>query len=403
MNNKLYLNNSAKFKSLKKVYTKETRKKLDNIFLEIKNDILKKNKTLNVLDKNFKFNFKLKDLIKFKKYKKLAIIGMGGSILGAEAIYNFFEARIKKKVYFFNDLNEKKLQDFKRKENFKSVLFIIISKSGNTIETLSNSFSLNIIKKNSKNIIIITEKKDNSLYNLAKKFNLYFIEHKKNIGGRFSVLSEVGVVPAYLMGINILNLRLKILDFLKGFEKNYLKESAYTLSEFLLANNFNNIVFLNYSPNLEKFLFWCQQLIAESLGKNHKGFFPVISSMPKDHHSLLQLYLDGPEDKIFYIFSDENKSKIRINVKNKLKKNLLHQKLIGSIKKAQKDSLIRAMKKNKTIFREFRIKKTNEEVLGKLFSYFILETIVIGKLVKINPFNQPAVEQVKIFTNQFLR
>ena len=74
MNNKLYLNNSAKFKSLKKVYTKETRKKLDNIFLEIKNDILKKNKTLNVLDKNFEFNFKLKDLIKFKKYKKLAII-----------------------------------------------------------------------------------------------------------------------------------------------------------------------------------------------------------------------------------------------------------------------------------------------------------------------------------------
>ena len=403
MNNKLYLNNSAKFKSLKKVYTKETRKKLDNIFLEIKNDILKKNKTLNVLDKNFEFNFKLKDLIKFKKYKKLAIIGMGGSILGAEAIYNFFESRIKKKVYFFNDLNEKKLQDFKRKENFKSVLFIIISKSGNTIETLSNSFSLNIIKKNSKNIIIITEKKDNSLYNLAKKFNLYFIEHKKNIGGRFSVLSEVGVVPAYLMGINILNLRLKILDFLKGFEKNYLKESAYTLSEFLLANNFNNIVFLNYSPNLEKFLFWCQQLIAESLGKNHKGFFPVVSSMPKDHHSLLQLYLDGPEDKIFYIFSDENKSKIRINEKNKLKKNLLHQKLIGSIKKAQKDSLIRTMKKNKTIFREFRIKKINEEVLGKLFSYFILETIVIGKLVKINPFNQPAVEQVKIFTNQFLR
>ena len=226
MNNKLYLNNSAKFKSLKKVYTKETRKKLDNIFLEIKNDILKKNKTLNVLDKNFEFNFKLKDLIKFKKYQKLAIIGMGGSILGAEAIYNFFEARIKKKVYFFNDLNEKKLQDFKKKENFKSVLFIIISKSGNTIETLSNSFSLNIIKKNSKNIIIITEKKDNSLYNLAKKFNLYFIEHKKNIGGRFSVLSEVGVVPAYLMGINILNLRLKILDFLKGLEKNYLKESA---------------------------------------------------------------------------------------------------------------------------------------------------------------------------------
>ncbi len=403
MINKLYLNNSATFKSFKKSYTKKTIKNLNNIFSEIKSDILNKNKTLNILDKNFKFNFNFKDLIKFKRYKTLAIIGMGGSILGAEAIYNCFETRIKKKIYFFNNLNEKNLINFKRNENIKSVLFIIISKSGNTIETLSNTFSLSIIKKNSKNIIIITEKKNNYLYNLAKEFNLYFIEHKKNIGGRFSVLSEVGIVPAYLMGIKISSLRIKILHFLKGFEKNYLRDSAYTLSELLVSKNYNNIVFLNYSPNLEKFLFWCQQLIGESLGKSYKGFFPVISSMPKDHHSLLQLYLDGPKDKIFYIFSDEENSKTKINLKSSFKKNLLHQKSISSVKKAQANSLIKAMKKNKAIFREFRVKKIDEEVLGQLFSYFILETIIIGKLIKINPFNQPAVEQIKIFTNQFLK
>ena len=403
MINKLYLNNSDTFKSFKKVYTKKARKKLDNILLEIKSDIFSKNKTLNILNKNLKLNFKFKDLTKFKKYKTLVIIGMGGSILGAEAIYNFFDSKIKKRIYFFDNLDEKKLYNLKKKERIKSVLFIIISKSGNTIETLSNLFSLNIIKKNSKNIIIITEKKDNYLYNLAKKFNLHLIEHKKNIGGRFSVLSEVGIVPAYLMGINIFNLRRKILDFFKGFEKNYLIESAYTLSKLLVSKNYNNIVFLNYSPNLEKFLFWCQQLIAESLGKSHKGFFPVISSMPKDHHSLLQLYLDGPKDKIFYIFSDEEKSKTKINLKSSIKKNFLHQKSISLVKKAQKDALIKAMKKNKAIFREFRVKKINEEVLGQLFSYFILETIIIGKLININPFNQPAVEQIKLFTNQYLK
>ena len=109
MNNKLYLNNSARFQSLKKVYNKKTRRELENIFLDIKSDILNKNKTLNILNKNFKFNFIFEDLNKFKKYKTVAIIGMGGSILGAEAIYNFLEKKIKKNIYFFNNLDEKKL------------------------------------------------------------------------------------------------------------------------------------------------------------------------------------------------------------------------------------------------------------------------------------------------------
>ena len=77
----------------------------------------------------------------------------------------------------------------------------------------------------------------------------------------------------------------------------------------LNSKKFNNLIFLNYAPELEKFLYWCQQLIAESLGKKNKGFLPIISNVPKDHHSLLQLYLDGPKDKIFYIFSYEKKKK----------------------------------------------------------------------------------------------
>ena len=155
----LQIKDNIQSKKFKINLTKKLSKKFDKIFLEIKNDIKNSHKTLNVLDKNYKFNFNIKDLKKFKKFKSIVIIGMGGSILGANAIYNFFLSQMKKKIYFLDDIDESKILDLKKKENFSKVLFIIISKSGNTIETLSNVFALNILKKNSKNIIIISEKK----------------------------------------------------------------------------------------------------------------------------------------------------------------------------------------------------------------------------------------------------
>ena len=206
------------------------------------------------------------------------------------------------------------------------------------------------------------------------------------------------------MGIDIIKLRSKILSFLKTKEKIFLKDSTVKLANLLNTKKINNLIFLNYSPKLEKFLFWCQQLIAESLGKKGKGFLPIVSNVPKDHHSLLQLYLDGPRDKLFYIFSYEEESKKnKFKIKNFLNyNNFLKNKSFKSIKLAQKNALIEVLKKKNISFREFVIKANNEEVLGELFSYFILETVLIGKLIKINPFDQPAVEQVKVYTKKFL-
>ncbi|MDA9180729.1 glucose-6-phosphate isomerase [Pelagibacteraceae bacterium] len=389
-----YLNNN----SLKKLY-KEFRK----VIFDVNQDIGDTKKTLNVLNNNFKFNFKIKDLKKFKKFKTIALIGMGGSILGIEAIHGFFKIKIKKKIYFFDNLDSSKISNFKKKEDLKKVLFLIISKSGNTVETLSNTFVLDIIKKNSKNIIIISEKKNNLLFSISKKFNLFYVEHKSYIGGRYSVLSEVGVVPAYLMGIDILKLRSNNLKFLNGKEMLYLRDSAVKLANLLNLKKINNLIFLCYSKELEKFLFWCQQLIAESLGKKNKGFLPIISSVPKDHHSLLQLYLDGPRDKLFHIFSIEKKSKEKMDIKKKLNiNNFLNKKSLSKVKLAQKNALIEAFKKNNIPFREFKIKEIKEEVLGQLFSYFMLETVTIGKLIKVNPYDQPAVEQVKVSTKKLL-
>ena len=399
ISNNLFLKNNINSKKLKNFSIKSLSKKFDKIFLEISKDLKDSKKTLNVLNNKLKLNVNIN---KFQKYKKIAIIGMGGSILGSEAIYNFFKNKIKKKVYFLNDIDENKISDLKKKENLSKVLFIIISKSGNTIETLSNTFSLNILKKNSKNIIIISEKKNNLLFSISKKFNLFFVEHNNYIGGRYSVLSEVGMVPAYLMGLNISKIRSNIQNCLKLKNKFFLKESTIKIANLIKSKKFSSMIFLNYCPELEKLLFWCQQLIAESLGKENKGLLPTISNVPKDHHSLLQLYLDGPKDKFFNIFSFKNISKEKINTDKIKIKSFLNKKNLSTIKNAQKNSLIKAFEKQNIPFREFRIKSIKEEVIGEFFALFIVETIIIGKLLNINPFDQPAVEQVKIYTKKFL-
>ena len=164
---------------------------------------------------------------------------------------------------------------------------------------------------------------------MAQKLNLFYIEHKHFIGGRYSVLSEVGIVPAYFMGIDIRKLRSNIFGVFKK-NKIQLKDNSIKLANLLNSKKFNNLILLNYAPQLEKFLFWCQQLIAESLGKKIKGFLPLVSSAPKDHHSLLQLYLDGPKDKLFYIFSIDEKVKQKINIKKKINlKSYLNRKSLS--------------------------------------------------------------------------
>ena len=205
------------------------------------------------------------------------------------------------------------------------------------------------------------------------------------------------------MGINTSKLRLKTLDFISGKKHKFLKDNSIKLVQLINSNRYKNLIFLNYSSNLEKFLQWCQQLIAESIGKKNKGLLPMISNAPKDHHSLLQLYLDGPKDKIFYIFSSENKFNETLKINRDIStKNILNKKKISKIKNAQKNAVIRSLVKKNIPFREFKIKNINEEVLGKLFSYFILETVAVGKMLKINPFDQPAVEQVKLDTKKLL-
>ncbi len=402
-NNKIIYKTFIQKEFLNSKSNKKINKKFSNILNNIIINLDTSKNIFNSLSYKFKLNFKIKDLNKFKKFNTVVVVGMGGSILGAEAIYLFLKKKIKKDFLFLDNIDEDKLQRIRNKREFNKTLFIIISKSGNTIETISNIRALKIIKKRSKNIIIISEKKQNSLYLLAKKMQLFHIEHKSYIGGRYSVLSEVGMVPAYLMGVNILKLRKNLLNHFSPKNKAYLKDSATKLAKIFQNKKFKTLIFFNYVPQLNKFLYWSQQLIAESLGKKGKGFLPIISSAPKDNHSLLQLYLDGPKDKLFYVFSTDidNKKKIHSNVLGK-EFNFLNNKSLSQIKIAQKNAFLKTLKQKRIPFREFKIRDLSEQVLGELFSYFILETAIVGKLANINPFDQPAVEKVKVNTKKIL-
>ncbi len=361
-------------------------------------EVLKENSILlKHMISDIKFDAKYSNL---RKYKTIVIIGMGGSILGTKAIYSFLKHKIRKKFIFLDNLDENYLKQIKKNKNLSKSLFLIISKSGNTDETILNMYFLkNFLKYN--NTIILSENRDNFLRKIAIKNKYFFVNHNKLIGGRYSVLSNVGMLPAYLMDLKIKYFKKNLTKFINN--KKFLLKSFNLIKKFKLKKK-NILIFFNYIPELNDFLLWAQQLFAESLGKNQKGFIPVISNAPKDHHSLLQLYLDGPKDKIFYVFSSERKSSIKTKSKFfDLGMQHLNKKKYNTIINSQKNAFLNALKLKKIAFREIKVNKFDEDTLGKLFLSFIIETIILGKIMNINPFDQPAVEQVKILTKKFLK
>ena len=369
-------------------------KKIKNIKNFINETWFKKIKFLDSLKHNYKYNYTKSQIRKFKKNKNFRIIGMGGSTLGAEAIYQFLDHKIKKKFIFINNLNP----TLKNNEKKIKATNIIISKSGNTLETIANSNLLINQKKN----IFITENKNSYLKNLATNLKAEIIDHKNYIGGRYSVLSEVGMLPAEIMGLN--EKKFKRLNYLIN-NRNFLNELIKNVSailNFVKQKKFNSII-LNYDIKSENLFKWYQQLVAESLGKKSKGILPVISTMPTDNHSLLQLYLDGPKNNFFTFFSTQDLKSDKINNKFLYEThNYLRNKSFSKIIYAQKFATQKVFHKKKLPFRSFDIKTRNEEVLGELFSFFILETILLGRALKVNPFDQPSVELIKKETKKIL-
>ena len=385
------LSRNIKFKNFS---NKSKSLSISRSFNVLKNDYFKKKlKILLSLSENYKYSYNKKIVHKYKKFQNFKIIGMGGSILGPKAIYQFLNHKIKKNFFFVDNLQT--TLDVHKKKKFVN---LIISKSGNTLETISNS---NILINNKKNIFIV-ENKNNYLNILANQLKADIVEHKNYIGGRYSVLSEVGMLPAELMGLN--ESKFKRLNYLinnKRFTKNLIQNVASTLS--LINSKKYLSVILNYDHKSENLFSWYQQLIAESLGKKSKGIIPLVSPMPKDNHSLMQFYLDGSKNSFYTFFSVLEKKSNKINNKYLLKSHsYLRNKKLSKIIESQMKATQNVFKRKKIPFRSFEILERNEQSLGEIFCFFILETILLGRALKVNPFDQPSVELIKKETKKIL-
>ena len=382
MNSKSILFKNFKFSKK----TSNTKKLLTKLLKE-------DNKIIHSLDKNYKDSYSKKRLSKYKNFKNIRIIGMGGSSLGTRAIYSFLNHKIKKKLTFFDNLQAN------RKRDNKKYLNLIVSKSGNTLETIVNS---NIYINKSDENIFITENKKNYLHMLANKLKSEIVHHNNYIGGRYSVLSEVGMLPADLMGLKPNHFRqFNSLIKNKKFLNNLIQNVAASI--YFLKNKKINSVILNYDEKAQNLFNWYQQLIAESLGKKGKGLLPITSILPKDNHSVMQLYLDGFRNNFFTFFYTHEKKSLKINnSKILLSQMSLKNKNLSEVIYAQKKATENVFSKKKIPFRSFEILNRDEKTLGELFCFFILETILIGKSLNLNPYDQPAVELIKVETKRIL-
>ena len=322
----------------------KTSNKIFNIFKDLKK---KPNQIIQSFTKTYDNSYSHNLINKLNKFKNINLIGMGGSTLGAQAIYSFFKQKVNKEFNFIDNL------DNCNSSKNKNTLNLVVSKSGSTLETITN---LNFhIKKYQKNVFI-TEKKRNFLNNLASKLKAEVISHNDFIGGRYSGLSEVGMLPADLMGLNHSKFR-QFNNLVKN--KKFINSLISNVSNILELSKKKktNSVILNYDQKSLNFFYWYQQLVAESLGKKGKGLLPVISNMPKDNHSLMQFYLSGRQNNFFTFFFVNDEFSKKINDKRLLDSNtFLMNKSLNDIKIAQFNATRRVFKKKKIPHRSFLIK-----------------------------------------------
>ena len=356
---------------------------------------------------------------KLLKFKNIIFIGTGGSSLGGKTLVslkkNIFLDSFDKKIFFVENIDPSPIKILLENLDLRKTAIVVTSKSGETMETLSQYFFISNYYKNkkiniSKRLLIITENKKSTLKDIQENMNSEYFEHSKNIGGRFSIFSAVGLLPASISGLNISKIRRgghEILE--KMIACNNVRQLDFAMASLdnvnLIKKGYSQTVMMPYIDALDTFCFWFRQLWGESIGKKGLGSTPINSLGTVDQHSQLQLYLDGPKDKLITIigYKKTNDSRfLNCKINKNLKYELLHKKTMGKLFDLEKRATFETLKKKKIPLRLIEIEKLNEKTLGSLIMHYFLETIYTCELLNINPFDQPAVENGKILARKYL-
>ena len=348
-----------------------------------------------------------------KNFKDVIILGTGGSSKAGRTFvqiaYRTFGRSPKfPKITFLENIDFQDFNDLFKKINLKKTGIIVISKSGETNETLvqfliflskyKESFQKQKIEKY---FTVITKKGSSSLRNLANDFSIGVIDLDNNLSGRFSAFSPIGLLPAAISGLNVQNITKGALSLLNEYlKKQQIIPSEGAALHYVAQNSKINIsVLLTYTERLRNFGYWHEQLIAESLGKKNKGFTPVHSMGATDQHSLLQLFLEGPKDKLItFITLKKQKDQIKINnnLISKVKKlSFLKKESLNKLLDFEMEKVCRLLDEYKRPYRTIILNKCAEFEIGYLMMNFMLETIILAYLNNLNPFDQPAIDKGK--------
>lgn len=352
-------------------------------------------------------------------FTNVVILGTGGSSLGGQALTALAPRQKAERIHFLDNIDPKTFSNRIKNLNLKETFFIVISKSGNTAETVIQFLStLQKMKTEidpssiQNHFTVITEAKKSSLRKLAEHYKIPIIDHPEKVGGRFSVFSVVGLLPAMIAGLDPFEIRegaTRILDRLLSTDEteNFAPAIGAALSYLLEKEKGKTMsVMMPYMDGLNFFSFWYRQLWAESLGKKGKGTTPINALGAVDQHSQLQLYLDGPKDKFYTIIvsSMENKGIPLTDPFHEAESSVkyLAGATMGDLMEAEQRATIDTLIKNKRPTRVIEIPDLTPDFMGMLMMHFMLETIFMAGLYGVDPFDQPAVEEGKILAKEYL-
>ena len=368
------------------------------------------------LDKLEKFEKKFEK--KHKNIQNIALIGIGGSSLGTKAIYNFIKSskQLKRKLYFLESTDPSTLQNLINDIDIKRTHFLVVSKSGSTIETISIfKYIYNIVDRDSSYFSFITEKQS-KLHKFAKSIGAKSLFIPKNVGGRFSVLSNIGLLPLKLVGVDIYKVlegakRMEVSFFNDGYIKNtLLKKATYVATNY---NRYNINTIFAYSQSLKYFCEWFVQLWGESLGKKQNnsalnvGLTPIGLIGPKDQHSFLQLIMEGVRNKsVTFIMIDDFKLDINIpDISLKYLEELdnINGIAFNTLINKQAKATLESLRDVNIPIDIITLPNIDELYIGELIYYYELLTSAVGILLDINTYNQSGVENGKIILKEMLK
>ena len=339
-------------------------------------------------------------------FESLVILGTGGSSLCGHALAGYAQSEFgftKPKVHFMQNIDPVSFAKLFQNNDIKKTAFLTISKSGTSVETIFQFLScLSCEVEPSRQFFSVCMPDNNQLREISNKLGIKTYTHDPLVGGRFSILSLVGLMPAAVLGMDIKAIRNGAKNFLENYA-SLAADSAAIHVAYMRRGIWQNVM-MTYPDRLEDLNIWYRQIWAESIGKNGTGSTPIKSLGTIDQHSQMQLYLGGRKDKLYNFialdFKDDN-FKIKETFLEPL--SYLRGKSLADLMNAEQEATIDTLAKNGRPVRTIRIGKLDEEILGMLIMHLMLETIITAHLLGVNPYDQPAVEEGKIRTKEIMR